>query len=71
MLRKSAEAHFHEPVEIKGWLQLAEQMVDELGIADDLRAAAYSQAVALLAQKQVAFEQTALGMAIPGDRKFG
>jgi hypothetical protein len=56
-MRKAFEAHFHSEEQVRVYVSTAAAIVDELEVADDLREAAFTQAVALLAQKQVTFEQ--------------
>ena len=56
-MRKAFEAHFHSEDQVRVYVSTAAAIVDELELADDLRESAFSQAVQLLAQKQVTFEQ--------------
>ena len=58
-MRKAFEAHFHSEDQVRGYLDVAERLVDDLSVAYDLREAAFTRAVDLLAQKQVTFEAVA------------
>lgn len=58
-MRKAFEAHFHSEDQVRVYVSTAAAIVDELEVADDLRESAFSQAVQLLAQKQVTFEAVA------------
>ena len=66
MLRKQ-ESHHNTTDEVEGWLGAAVDLVERLEVPDDLRVAAFSAAVGLLAAKQIFYEQptSALAMAIP------
>ena len=56
-LRKAFEAHFHSREDVQRYVEQALAVVEDAVVPDDLREAAFSQAVQLLAQKQVTFEQ--------------
>lgn len=56
--RKSEDPH-HTPEQVRGYLDEAERIVDELEVASDLREIAYAKAINLLAAKQLFYEQIA------------
>jgi hypothetical protein len=58
-MRKAFEAHFHSEDQVRVYVSTAAAIVDELEVADDLREAAFTKSVELLAQKQVTFEAVA------------
>jgi len=62
------EEHHNTPNEVAEWVAAAAQLVDDLGVPDDLRQAAFTGALGLLSSKQLFFEQpqaSPLAMAIP------
>jgi hypothetical protein len=59
------EVQHNTPEQVRGYLERAWQIMEELGPPDDLRVVMFTQAVNLLASKQVFIEQpqpTILGM---------
>lgn len=56
-IRKASEAHFHSTEDVERYVREALALVTNDYFPDDLREAAFSKAVDLLAQKQVTFEQ--------------
>jgi hypothetical protein len=56
-MRKAFEAYFHTPEDVRRYLADALNIVDGAELTDDLREPAFVQAVNLLSQKQVTFEQ--------------
>jgi uncharacterized protein (UPF0147 family) len=56
-MRKAFEAHFHSREQVTGYVAVALAIVEDQVVPEDLREAAFAQAVQLLAQKQVTFEQ--------------
>lgn len=68
MLRKTDELRFWTPPDVLEVLRVALELVADLEPPDDLRSAAFSEAVRLLGNKHVVMEQVQLGasaMAIP------
>jgi hypothetical protein len=58
-MRKAFEAYFHSDEQVREYVAKSVALVDDLNVPGDLREAAFAQAVQLLAQKQVTFEQIA------------
>lgn len=56
------EVPHNTPEQVREYLQAALELVDELAVPDDLRAAALAAAVTLLSVKQVFFEQVPSGI---------
>jgi uncharacterized protein (UPF0147 family) len=56
-LRVASKAHFHSREEVQRYVELALAIVEDAVVPDDLREAAFANAVQLLAQAQVAVEQ--------------
>lgn len=56
-MRKAFEAYFHTPEDVARYIADAGRIVEEADIPPDLTEAAFVQALNLLAQKQVTFEQ--------------
>jgi hypothetical protein len=71
VIRRAFEDHHHGCDEVRGYVAEAAQLVDELGIPDDLRVAAFTQAVTLLASKQITYEQIEPGVPMLGNRRIG
>lgn len=70
-LRKAFEAHFHTPDDVQGYVRSALRIVLDADVPTGLQEAAFVQAVTLLAQKQVTFEQvTPTGLALPQNGQF-
>jgi hypothetical protein len=70
-MRKAFEAYFHSDEQVREYVAKASAIVDDLEVADDLREAAFAQAVQLLAQKQVTFEQVSPGGLLLGGNGSG
>jgi hypothetical protein len=58
-MRKAFEAYFHSDDQVREYVTKAAAIVDDLDVPDDLREAAFTKALDLLAQKQVTFEAVA------------
>ena len=56
-VRKAFEVHLCSEEEVRRYVSLAAEIVDDENVPEDLREAAYLKAVDLLAQKHVQFEQ--------------
>jgi hypothetical protein len=66
-MRRLSEPH-NAPSEVAEWVAAAARLVDDLGVPDDLRVAAFTGALGLLSAKQLFFEQptfSPLAMPIP------
>lgn len=59
MNSRKTEDHHHTAQQVRGYLDEAKRIVDELEVSSDLREIAYAKAVDLLAAKQVFYEQIA------------
>lgn len=53
------EYHHNTPEQIEGYLRMAVQAVEAVGVPDDLRETAYAKAVDLFAAKQIILQQPA------------
>lgn len=58
-MRKAFEAHFHSEEQVREYVFKAARIANEASIPDELREATFVQALNLLSQKQVTFEQVA------------
>jgi hypothetical protein len=60
-LRKSAEAYFHTPDDVKGYVKSALRIMDDAGVPEHLEEAVLPKLLDLLSNKQVTFEQVGAG----------
>lgn len=58
-MRKAFEAHFHSEEQVREYVEQALRVFHYVDVPDELREATFVQALNLLAQKQVTFEQVA------------